>query len=176
MFCRKLPAAGEARKLLESLDDEDMCELLVGRRSSWAEARDFLKLPGAAGYTTGRLLGKRNPKCLPGGRGLQVFRLQRVSAVTRSGKVKGVEPAMSAMKYFPKVMTGFSLGNPEKQPCIYQFATSFPAGLSLAQSWNLPLAEAVGEAVGKEMEAYGVTYWLAPALNIHRKSSVRTKF
>ena len=85
------------------------------------------------------------------------LRLQRVSAVTRSGKVKGVEPAMSAMKYFPKVMTGFSLGNPEKQPCIYQFATSFPAGLSLAQSWNLPLAEAVGEAVGKEMEAYGVT-------------------
>ncbi len=33
---------------------------------------------------------------------------------------------------------------------------------------NLPLAETVGGAVGKEMEAYGVTYWLAPALNIHR--------
>lgn len=156
----------EARKLLESLDDEDMCELLVGAGVHGGGPR-FFEAPGAAGYTTGRLLGKGIPNvCLADGpAGL---RLQRVSAVTRSGKVKGVEPAMSAMKYFPKVMTGFSLGNPEKQPCIYQFATSFPAGLSLAQSWNLPLAEAVGEAVGKEMEAYGVTYWLAPALNIHR--------
>ena len=143
-----------------------MCELLVGAGVHGGGPR-FFEAPGAAGYTTGRLLGKGIPNvCLADGpAGL---RLQRVSTVTRSGKVKGVEPAMSAMKYFPKVLTGFSLGNPEKQPCIYQFATSFPAGLSLAQSWNLPLAETVGEAVGKEMEAYGVTYWLAPALNIHR--------
>src|SRR5699024_1826638 len=53
-------------------------------------------------------------------------------------------------------------------PCVYQFATSFPTGLALAQSWNTALAERVGKAVGKEMERYGVTYWLAPGMNIHR--------
>ena len=57
------------------------------------------------------------------------------------------------------------LGNSEKQPCVYQFATSFPTGFALAQSWNTRLLERVGEAVGREMEAYGVTYWLAPGMN-----------
>ena len=60
------------------------------------------------------------------------------------------------------------LADPEKYPVVYQYATAFPVELSLAQTWNLPLLEKVGDAVGKEMEAYGVTYWLAPGMNIHR--------
>ena len=75
---------------------------------------------------------------------------------------------LSAMNYIPDFMKKFALGNPEKRPCVYQFATSFPVGLALAQTWNTALVERVGEAVGKEMERYGVTYWLAPGMNIHR--------
>ena len=38
----------------------------------------------------------------------------------------------------------------------------------MAQSWNLALLEEIGQAVGREMEAYGVDLWLAPGLNLHR--------
>ena len=49
-----------------------------------------------------------------------------------------------------------------------QKATSFPVELALAQTWNTTLLEEVGYAVSEEMHTYGVSYWLAPALNIHR--------
>lgn len=51
---------------------------------------------------------------------------------------------------------------------VYQYATAFPVATALAQSWNLELLEEMGDAVGTEMEEYGVTYWLAPGLNIQR--------
>lgn len=38
----------------------------------------------------------------------------------------------------------------------------------MAQSWNTELVYRVGVAVHDEMEEYGCTFWLAPALNIHR--------
>ena len=38
----------------------------------------------------------------------------------------------------------------------------------LAQTWNIPLLEEVGEAVGRELAYLGVTLWLAPGMNIHR--------
>ena len=49
-----------------------------------------------------------------------------------------------------------------------QYCTAIPIGTAIAQSWNLPLAEALGDLVGDEMERFGVHLWLAPALNIHR--------
>jgi len=50
----------------------------------------------------------------------------------------------------------------------YQYATAWPIATTLAQTWNTELMEAVGEAVGVEMEEFGAALWLAPALNIHR--------
>lgn len=49
-----------------------------------------------------------------------------------------------------------------------QYCTAIPIGTAIAQSWNLPLAEALGDLVGDEMERFGIHLWLAPALNIHR--------
>src|SRR5699024_10390956 len=77
-------------------------------------------------------------------------------------------PNVSVMGCLPEPVKIVMLGNPERQPCVYQFTTSFPVGTALAQTWNTELIERVGEAVGKEMEAYGITYWLAPGMNIHR--------
>ena len=152
--------------VLNVLTEEELCDVVTGAGAGGNGAK-FFDAPGSAGYTTGELLDKGLPNvCLADGpAGL---RLQKTSAVTRSGQLKGVEPMLSAMNYVPGVVKRIMLGNPAKQPCVYQFATSFPTGLALAQSWNTALAERVGKAVGKEMERYGVTYWLAPGMNIHR--------
>jgi hypothetical protein len=53
-------------------------------------------------------------------------------------------------------------------PTTYQWATAWPVGTMLAQSWNRDLVREVGDAIGQEMREYGVTMWLAPGMNIHR--------
>ena len=50
----------------------------------------------------------------------------------------------------------------------YQYCTAWPCSQLLAQSFDTALLEEVGDAVGREMDAYGVTVWLAPGMNIHR--------
>jgi hypothetical protein len=53
-------------------------------------------------------------------------------------------------------------------PPTYQWATAWPVGTLLAQTWNRDLVRRVGVAIGKEMREYGATLWLAPGMNIHR--------
>jgi beta-glucosidase len=50
----------------------------------------------------------------------------------------------------------------------YQFATAWPIGTMLAQTWNRDVIDQVGTAVGVEMQEFGATVWLAPGMNIHR--------
>ena len=54
------------------------------------------------------------------------------------------------------------------RPTYYQYATAWPIGTLLAQTWDRDLIEQVGKAVGEEMQEFGVTMWLAPGMNIHR--------
>lgn len=51
---------------------------------------------------------------------------------------------------------------------ITHYATAWPIGTALAQTWNKDLIEKVGFAVGTEMKEFGVDLWLAPGMNIHR--------
>ncbi|KUN29683.1 hypothetical protein AQJ23_02695 [Streptomyces antibioticus] len=53
-------------------------------------------------------------------------------------------------------------------PTSYQYATAFPIGTSLAQTWDRDLVRKVGAAIGEEMNTYGVQLWLAPGMNLHR--------
>ncbi len=46
--------------------------------------------------------------------------------------------------------------------------TAFPIATCIANTWNLSLAKAFGEAVSDDMSISGLNGWLAPALNIHR--------
>ncbi|MBP3951626.1 glycoside hydrolase family 3 N-terminal domain-containing protein [Bacillus suaedae] len=52
----------------------------------------------------------------------------------------------------------------------------FPAEVMLASTWNIDLAVAMGEAIGKEAQAYGVTGWYGPAMNIHRTAFAGRNF
>jgi hypothetical protein len=56
----------------------------------------------------------------------------------------------------------------EGDPDTYQYATAWPIGTLLAQTWDQQAVEQVGTALGQEMAAFGVTLWLAPGMNIHR--------
>lgn len=51
---------------------------------------------------------------------------------------------------------------------IEHFATAWPIGTALAQTWNKDLIEKVGFAVGTELKEFGIDLWLAPGMNIHR--------
>jgi beta-glucosidase len=76
--------------------------------------------------------------------------------------------AMSVFEAFPGFVKKFMVGDPEKHPVVYQYCTAFPVANALAQTWNKTLMEQVGSAIYREMKEYGCTYWLAPAVNIHR--------
>lgn len=52
----------------------------------------------------------------------------------------------------------------------YQFATAWPIGTLLAQTWDTEQIYAYGEGVGEEMEEFGIGCWLAPGMNIHRNA------
>ena len=87
----------------------------------------------------------------------------------KKGKVKPADKmALSVMDMAPAFVKKFMLGDPTKETSLYQYTTAFPVTAALAQSWNTDLLEQVGKAIYTEMKEYGCTYWLAPAVNIHR--------
>jgi beta-glucosidase len=50
----------------------------------------------------------------------------------------------------------------------YGLTTAYPAGIALAASWDVALAERFGTAMGKDARARGVHFILAPGMNIYR--------
>jgi beta-glucosidase len=50
----------------------------------------------------------------------------------------------------------------------YGPTTAYPAGISLAASWDTELARRVGESMGRDARARGVHFILAPGMNMYR--------
>lgn len=90
--------------------------------------------------------------------------------------VKGVHPIGSPipetmLEMLPGVLRKLIDREPEaKKGRVFkeQFCTAIPIATAIAQSWNTEFAEICGDIVGNEMDIFGIDFWLAPALNIHR--------
>ena len=56
----------------------------------------------------------------------------------------------------------------EGMTAYYQFCTAIPTGMCLAQTFDVSALEEIGGVIAREMEEFGVTWWLAPGMNIKR--------
>ena len=168
VYSYETPAEDQDKRVQEFMSGltlKEMVEIVVGIGMFGGETR--FTMPGSVGNTTSKFWdrGLANVTLCDGPAGL---RIQKRSTVDNKGKVKPVEMAMSVFEAFPGFVKKFMVGNPDKDPVIYQYCTAFPVANALAQTWNKGLMEEVGNAVYREMKEYGCTYWLAPAVNIHR--------
>lgn len=165
-YCPKEPALlPKVEKALDSIGADGAADFCAGVGLFGGEMA--FTVPGSVGNTTSKYwkYGIPNVAFCDGPAGLRV---QRRSTVNKKGQVKPIDGANSLYDYLPGFLRKFLFGNPDKETMIYQYVTGFPVSGALAQTWNLPLMEKVGEGVGKEMAEYGITFWLAPALNIVR--------
>ena len=155
----------QVQKFLNTLTLQEMVEIVVG--AGMFPKETGFTLPGSVGNTTSKFWdrGLANVTLCDGPAGL---RIQKRSAIDKNGKVKPIDLALSVMDAFPSFVKNLMTGNPDKDTVIYQYTTAFPVANALAQTWNTALMQEVGNAIFREMKEYGCTYWLAPAINIHR--------
>ena len=152
-------------KFMNTLTLKEMVEIVVGIGMFGGETR--FNMPGSVGNTTSKFWdrGLANVTLCDGPAGL---RITKRSVVQKDGSVKPVELPISVFEMFPDFVQGLLKADPEKGTVIYQYTTAFPVTAALAQAWNVELLEEVGKAIFVEMKEYGCTFWLAPAVNIHR--------
>lgn len=161
-------STSELKARLKEISAKERIELVVGAgMKDMLMNTSYVKVPGAAGNTTSSLVKKGIPNIVladgPAG-----VRIQRRSTISKNGTAKMVDMQIDMMKYFPEIIKKVLCGNPKKEQVYYQYTTAFPVATAMAQTWNSELLEEMGQAVGEEMKEYGITFWLAPALNIHR--------
>ena len=167
-YCYDTPAVCEDSRVtnfMNTLTVEEMADIVVGIGMFGGETR--FNLPGSVGNTTSKFWdrGLANATLCDGPAGL---RIQKRSGVNAKGKIKPIDMALSIFEAFPAFVKKMMTANPDKDTILYQYTTAFPVATALAQSWNQELLYRVGSAVYREMKEYGCTYWLAPAINIHR--------
>ena len=152
--------------ILKKLNCFDLVELCVGAGILGMFACNKILSPGSVGRTSVRLFRKGlvNLNLSDGPAGLRLMR----RASFKWGLVRSADYLMGFMKYLPGWVKKLIMADPRKESFGYQFCTAFPVETSLAQTWNTELCSRVGEAVAVEMDEYNITYWLAPAMNIHR--------
>ncbi|MCR5101315.1 MAG: glycoside hydrolase family 3 C-terminal domain-containing protein [Butyrivibrio sp.] len=157
---------------VDTMTDEQLIKLIVGGGTS----NDHLQVEamGASGTTNPdnyEELGIPNAILSDGPAGLNLT-CRIVEMEDGSYKAARVPEVLEAYKRYLFGVAGMGMkarmADPADGTEHYQYATAWPCSQLLAQSFNTELLERVGDAVGKEMEAYGVTIWLAPGMNIHR--------
>ena len=150
---------------LNTLSVKEMVEILVGIGMFGGETR--FNMPGSVGNTTSKFWdrGLANVTLCDGPAGL---RITKRSVVMKDNSVKPVELPISVFEMFPDFIQKLLKADPDQGTVIYQYTTAFPVTAALAQTWNVELLEEVGKAIFVEMKEYGCTFWLAPAVNIHR--------
>ncbi len=158
----------EAELLTEKLSTEELIHMSVGeisRGHDVALGAAGIMVPGAAGETSSILektRGVPGVSMADGPAGIRV--LSSYMADEASSQIY-------TLGFIGAIEQGFfadPLENKEGTVTYYQYCTAFPVGTMLAQTWNQELQEEVGRQVGLEMEELGISWWLAPGMNIHR--------
>lgn len=155
----------QEKAILDSLTVEEQAWLLQGGalRNPPAGALD---IPGAGGKTVTALLdmGIRNVVFSDGPAGVNICRKVKVLP---GGRFAAAEvPERYNWGMLAKGMAA-QIARLEGET-VYRYATAWPVEMLLAQSWNAPLLEEIGSAVGEELLTFGVAVWLSPGMNIHR--------
>ncbi len=160
-----------AANLAAKLTDDELTAILMGEIT---KGQDNLKnnelvktgifVPGAAGETTCQLEEKYDIPAVSmadGPAGIRVLRSYDVDKKTgfiySKDILSCVENGFFAQDYDNK--------NVDK---YYMYATAIPIGTCLAQTFDPELVSEVGRMVGGEMTEFGISWWLAPGMNIHR--------
>lgn len=157
----------KAEELVEKLSDEELTAMVIGEVSKGQDnalGAAGIMVPGAAGETSGILEEKWDVPGVSMADGPAGLRLIKKYDVYReSGEIcsAGLLAALEG---------GFFAEDKvhEGADTYYQYCTAIPVGTLLAQTWNTALIEEVGKAVAVEMKEFGVAWWLAPGMNIHR--------
>ena len=161
------PASAPSEKVqaaLGKLTIRELASLVVGNPLG---ERTPLELPGAVGSTTGALYetyASPNILLADGPAGLRLM----PEFVEVNGALKMLSiPEKYSLGSGPERYKGM-LASRSDGVMHYAHATAWPCEMLLAQMWSPDLVEHIGDCVGREMEDFGVTIWLAPGMNIHR--------
>ena len=156
-----------AAELTEKLTDEQLTAMVIGEISKGQGSQigaAGIMVPGAAGETSGILekpYGVPGVSMADGPAGLRLIKSYEVDLATGAIISQGFGAALEG---------GLFADNTDHENArrYYQYATAIPVGTLLAQTWDPQLLETVGKAVAREMQEFGVAWWLAPGMNIHR--------
>ncbi len=157
-------ALQRAGAIAAALSDEQLIRLCVGQWSRETESQlgaAGVSVPGSAGETS----------AAAGDAGVPPMVLADGPAGLRLNKVYFEKNGAPIIAPLEQCFEGGYLALSEYDPGgtrRYQYCTAFPIGTLLAQTWDTALLGEVGRAVGREMELFRVSLWLAPGMNIHR--------
>lgn len=155
----------EIDAVMASLSDKDIATLLVGAGYVGPCHNTAF---GAAGATTSKLLGKGIDN-LPMADGPQGINLQLCAPAPRqnffSPQVLPESVTLGKRSLLARIMNPAPRANGDN---YYHFCTAWPCQTLVTQTWNPYLQEELGKATGVEMLEYGIVFWLAPGMNIHR--------
>lgn len=158
--------------LTESMTAEQLATLVVGGGTSAKGLQ--VEAMGASGTTTPKLFEQLGiPNIIlsdgPAGLNLTAQVVEHPDGSTKAARVPEVLEAYKRYLFgFGGVVLRSRMADPAEGTVHYQYATAWPCSQLLAQTFNTDLLEQIGDGVGAEMEAFGVTIWLAPGMNIHR--------
>ncbi len=156
-----------AENIVNQLSDEELISMVIGEISKGQETAlgsAGIMTPGAAGETSAILEEKFDIPGISmadGPAGLRLLKKYSVDRNTKEIYGVGLLAALEGGFFAP-------LEEHDNADTYYQYCTAFPVGTMLAQTWNTKLLKTVGQAVAEEMQEFGISWWLAPGMNIHR--------